>query len=564
MFTRVGFLDNNRLTGYILAVAILTHRATLDTVLHGATVRRWARDPVPASSLGIRDGRIVIVGSDAEVDGAATSDTRRIDLNGRTVLPAFVDSHTHFHRGSILRSLYLDFDAIRPTSVEDVLDAVRRRSMITPPGAWIQGDNLSALRLDEGRLPDRHDLDVAGDGRPMALRGIGKHVVAASSAALALAGIDEGTEDPAGGRIERDDTGHPTGILHERAKLRLDQSHPETVLPKPDRAERMQALRNGFASLHAVGVTTIHEMVRLPTEADDFAVLRAQGELGARIRLYYRIHESPLSLEWLEGLGIRSGLGDDWLRVLGVKISVDGFCIFRNAAVYEPYHGEPENCGLLRIAPDRLNELVARADRQGLQVAVHAVGARAVDLALEAFTRAAPHSAGPHRLEHAYVDVDASHLARANGLGLAWSTQPAFFSAYEREWAGVFGPERRGRLMPLALGHDLGLPILLNSDYPCAPIDPLEGIRRAVRHASGAPGQDPAGLDVASAWEGFTTTPATVAGEPTGGRLVAGAPADLVVFDKDPFERETDLADLSVRATMMDGTFVFGGTEVTG
>jgi len=545
-------------------VAITAYRATLDTLLVGAKVRRSPRDLAPGAAIGIRDGRIMAVGSASDFEGAVSVETRVIDLAGRTVMPAFVDSHTHFHRGSILASLYLDFDAIRPSSVGDVTAAVRERAAVTPGDGWIQGDNLSALRLNEARLPDRRELDAAADGRPVVLRGIGKHVVAASSAALAAAGIDAQTIDPPGGRIERDADGQPSGILHERAKLRLDQSHPDSAVPRPGSDDRRRALLEGFSSLHRVGVTTIHEMVRLPEEADDFAALRAEGELGVRVRLYYRIHESPLSLDWLEALGIRSGLGDDWLRILGVKISVDGFCIFRNAAIYEPYRGEPENCGLLRIEPDHLRDLVRRANAQGLQVAIHAVGARAVDLALDAFAAALPAIAGPHRLEHAYVDVDDAQLARARSLGLAWSTQPAFFTAYAREWAEIFGPQRRDRMMPLAQGQRLGLPILLNSDYPCAPIDPLEGIRRAVQHASAGPGRDSGGLDLVTAWEGFTSTPASVAGERNLGRLTEGAWADLVVLDADPFDAEIDLATLSVRATMMAGTFVFGEGEVLG
>jgi hypothetical protein len=383
-------------------------------------------------------------------------------------------------------------------------------------------------------------------------------VVAASSAALEAAGITDTTEDPPGGRIEREADGSPNGILHERAKLRLDQSAPDTVLPSPAAADRRAALRDAIRDLHRLGIGTIHEMIRLPDEAADWTALHQVGQLDLRVRLFYRVHESPLELTWLEALGVRRGFGDDRLRVLGVKISVDGFCIFRNALVLEPYPGQPDNCGLLRIEPSRLRDLVARANAQGLQVAVHAVGVRAVDLALEAFAAAGPATAGPYRLEHAYVDMDRGRLLRMREMGVTWSTQPAFRDAYVREWTDAFGAERRDRLMPLAAAEEMDLPMLFNSDTPCAPVDPLAGIRAAV---SGA--DTPAGaVGVRTAWRAFTSNPADAAGEPLLGRLHAGSPADLVVLGDDPFAATADPATATVEATMLGGRVVFDDGRV--
>jgi predicted amidohydrolase YtcJ len=527
----------------------------LDVAILGARVHAAPGEPATGNAIGVRDGRVVTVGAAADVRARIGSVTRVVEAGDRTILPAFTDSHTHFHRGAVLRRFYLDFEDLRPASVADVVAAVEERARILADGEWVQGDGLSAPRLAEGRLPNRRELDGVSLGHPVVLRGIGKHVVAANSAALAAAGIDAATQDPPGGRIEREADGEPNGILHERAKLRLDQSDPSTPVPKPSAAERQAALRAGFALLHEKGIATIHEMVRLPEEADDYHAVRAAGGLRVRVRFYYRVHESPIPLDALVKLGIRRGFGDDWLRILGVKISVDGFCIFRNAAVHEPYLGEPDNLGLLRIEPEALRDLVARANAQGLNVAVHAVGARAVDHALDAFEAAGPPVAGPHRLEHGYIDVDADRLRRAAALGLAWSVQPGFLAAYGREWQDAFGRERVGRIMPLADGVDAGLPILFNSDFPCVPIDPLGGIRAAVSARS---------VDLVTAWRAFTTTPAELAGEPAGGRLEVGAPADLIVLDEDPFAASADLGRVSVRATMVAGDLVHGTEDLGG
>ena len=545
-------LDNQRPNEYILRVSTDSIQRP-GTLLVNGRVYPDADTAEPVASLALAGGLVVGSGTREQAAALLPPGTPEIDLRGRTVLPAFIESHTHFHRSAVLSRFFLDFETLRPGTVDDVLAAVSARAAALPDGDWIQGDGLSPARLAEGRLPDRHELDRAGGGRPVALRGIGKHVVAASTTALAAAGIDAATPDPAGGRIEREADGTPNGILHERAKLRLDQSATDTVVPAPAAAERRAALRDAVKDLHRLGIGTLHEMIRLPDEAGDWTALHQAGELGVRVRLFYRVHESPLDLAWLEALGIRRGLGDDRLAVGGIKLSVDGFCIFRNALVHEPYPGQPENCGLQRIEDDRLRNLVARANAQGLQVAVHAVGARAVDMALDAFEAAGPAQSVPYRLEHGYVDMDRERLLRMRDLGVTWSTQPAFRTAYAREWTDAFGAERRDRLMPLAEGDALGIPMLFNSDAPCAPVDPMGGIRAAV-----AGGDTPAGsVSRRAAWRAFTSAPADAAGEPLLGRLVPGSPADLVVFDDDPFAPTTNLATSTVSTTLIGGRVAY-------
>ena len=549
--------DNPGRNAYILAVPTRAPREPFDVVLRAGQIHAEAGSPITADAIGIRGDTIAALGPWEDLAAGVGRATQVLDAGGRIVTPAFIDSHTHFHRAAVARHCFLDFETLNPATIDDVVELVRARAAGAAPGDWVQGDSLSPSRLSEGRLPDRLVLDRAAPGVPVVLRGIGKHVVAANSAALAAAGIDRATEDPAGGRIERDAAGEPNGILHETAKLRLDQSRSDSVVPTPSATERHAALRAAYRDLHAVGIATIHEIVRLPDEAADHSALRAAGELGVRVRLFYRVHESPLSLDWLIGLGIRRGLGDDWLKVLGVKVSIDGFCIFRNAAVEEPYRNEPDNRGLLRVDGATLDDLVARANRQGLQVALHAVGPRAVDLALAAFERAGPPTAGPYRLEHAYLDIGSDRLRRAHAAGAAWSVQPAFLDAYRREWADAFDPDRVERIMPLATGAACGLAIQFNSDVPCAPFDPLDAIRlAATRRRDGAGPAHPEGIAVAAAWRAFTTTPAAIADEPRLGRIAIGGLADVIVVDGDPFGARSDLSGVAVRATMIGGRLV--------
>jgi predicted amidohydrolase YtcJ len=545
-----------------------------DTILRSARVQSLADGPIGSqrpkavlpTALAIQSGRIVAVGSDSEVTELAGPTTRVFDMAGRSILPSFVDSHTHFHRAAVLRRLFLDFEALAPRSIDDVVEAVRKRAAEAPADAWIQGDSLSAAQLVEGHLPDRWALDRAAGGRPVVLRGIGKHVIAASSAALAAAGIDKATPDPPGGRIERDSDGEPTGILHERAKLRLDSSDARTVIPTVAPEVRRAAVRDSVADLHRLGITTIHEMIRLPEEADDLMALRMAGELAVRVRLFYRVHETPIRLEDLATLGIRAGLGDDWLRILGVKISVDGWCIFANAAVYEPYCDQPDNLGLMRIEPEELTRLTVAANERELAVAIHAVGARAVDAALDAFAAAGPARRAPYRLEHGHLDMDQARLQRMGDLDVTWSVQPGFLTAYRPDWEHVLQPDRVERILPLRSALELGIPTLHNSDVPSGPQAPLAAIRAAVSRLSGG---RPLGISEAVplevAWRGWTTLGSRAAGETTIGSLEPGHAADLVVFDSDPFASTMqELVSLDVAATMIDGRFVYGADGVSG
>ena len=533
-----------------------------DAILRGGRVHATVAGSADASAIAIADGRVIALGSDDEIDALA-GDRRTVvvELRGRAVTPAFVDSHTHFHRSALVRRLYLDFETLAPTDHAELLGLVAARHEELPAGTWLQGDSLRPSALAEGVLPDRRALDRVSGDLPVVLRGIGKHVVVANSAALAAAGIDAATADPPGGRIERDVDGQPTGVLHERAKLRLDASAADTVIPSPSREARLDAIRAAIGDLHRLGITTIHEMIRLPEEVDDLAALHALGELPLRVRLSYRVHETPIRLDHLAALGIRRGFGDDWFSVLGIKVSVDGWCIFGNAAVEEPYIGMAEGLGLMRIEPAELRSLVKAANERGLGVALHAVGPRAVDAALDAFESAGPATAGPYRLEHGHLDMDERRLGRMRALDVAWSVQPGLLPAYRADWEAILEPARVDAIMPVAAGAALGIPILLNSDVPSGPQAPFAAIHAAVtREAGGRRIGADQGISLVDAWRGWTTVPHAVAGERSLGPLVPGASADLIVLSADPFDGPPDaLKDLGVDATMLDGRFVHGG-----
>jgi predicted amidohydrolase YtcJ len=514
-----------------------------------------------AQAMLIEGTRVAAVGSDDEIRAVAGG-ARVVELGGRSVLPAFTDSHTHFHRAAMLRRHFLDFDALAPSSVAEIVDLVRERAREQPDTAWIQGDNLSAAALGEQRLPTRHELDAAVADRPVILRTVGKHALSANTAALTAAGIDPGTPDPVGGRIERDESGDPTGVLHETAKLTLDATRADTVVPALDTRARLEALAAGLAELNACGIAEIHEIVQSPAEMADYQRLREQGRLSVRVVFYVRVIEGQATLDDLTAIGLRTGFGDEWLRLGGVKVSIDGSCTVHNAAVYDGYLDQPDNYGLVRIPQDQLDDVVLRASAAGLQVAVHAIGPRAVDMALDSIERA--YAAVPeavalrHRIEHAYLAPRPGQLERIRDLKVVVSTQPAFLYLNGDTWPAMFGGDASDAMVPMTSLLDLGIPVQVNSDFPNAPMDPLVGLRAACTRTTrrGTVFGRKEAIDPEQAWNLASVASAYAAFE-EGERdaLAPGRLADLVIVDGDPFE---DLDSVRLRTTIVGGRIVFG------
>jgi len=519
---------------------------------------RIHQDAGPVAEAALCRGAVIdAVGPAREILAQAPPGTEVIDLAGQHVMPAFTDSHTHYHRAAVLAMHFLDFTALAPKAIGDVLSEVRLAAARAPSGQWVQGDNLSAAALAEGRLPTRAELDQACPGRPVILRTVGKHAISASSAALAAARITAATPDPPGGRIERGAGGEPTGVLHETAKLRLDALRADTVVPPLSEGERLAALRQGIAGLARYGITEIHEIVQSPDELADYARLREAGGLTTRVVFYVRVIEGQATIDDLLRLGLRSGLGDDWLRLGGIKVSIDGSCTMHNALLYAGYRDEPASTGLIRVGQDDLDELVARAERGGLQVAVHAIGQRAVDMAADAIGRATAQrpSRLRHRVEHAYLAPRPGQLERLAGLGVVVSTQPSFLWANGDTWPRMFGEEETQRMMPVRSLLDLGIAVQVNTDFPNAPLDPLRTLRSCVerRTRAGMLVGPREAVTPREAWSLATAGSAYGAFEEARrGRIAPGYLADLVVLAADPFDLPA-LAASAITATVAGG-----------
>lgn len=533
-----------------------------DLIIRNATVRTMVGQHT-AEAVAVRRGTIVAVGTDRTVMDVRGPSTRVIDAAGCTVLPSVIDSHTHFHRAALFQALYLDFERLGSASIDDVIQSVADAAGRAPAGSWIQGDNLRDFRLAERRWPVRDELDRVAPDHPVVLRSLGKHLVIANSRALQLAGIDRDTADPPGGKLDRDGAGEPTGVLHETAKFRLDSARLDTIVPEPSEEERLDALKAGIGQLQRYGISTIHEIVTRPDELADYQRLRERGELGVRVRYYIRAVEAQTSLAQILGLGLRSGFGDAWVRIGGIKISVDGSCESRNAALYDPYPGQPDNRGLIRVPQPELDDLFRQAHRGGIQIAVHAIGPRAADMALTAFEATLGDGGNDrlrHRLEHMYVQAPLDHFVRARRLGLILSEQPALIYASGDAWQDIFGTAGLERMMPLRMALDMGFTVQANSDHPSTPLDPFVGIKGAVtrRSRSGLVVDASQAIDVHEAMTMMTSVPAaTTFEEDVAGTIEPGKRADLRIVDTDPYACAPDALDgIVVRAALLDGVVV--------
>jgi predicted amidohydrolase YtcJ len=535
---------------------------TADVVFINAKVRTLDPAGSVAEAVAVRDGEIIAVGTTDQVRELAGKGTDTIDAQGHTLLPALTDSHTHFHRASLVLAFHIDYMALAPASMTELLAPIRRRAAEREPGKWIEGDNLDPALLAEGRFPTRRELDAVAPRHPVVLRGVGRHVVAANSLALAHAGIDRNTPDPPGGRLDRDESGEPTGVLHEHGKLRLDNAQADTVIPRPGDDDRVEALRKGIEILHGYGIACIHEMAREPNDITDYLRLRERGRLKLRVRLLERGLNAYTSLDHVVGAGLRTGFGDDWIRFGGVKFSIDGSDTVRNAAVYEPYPNDPNNFGLVRIEEDRLTEALRVAHANGLEAAVHAIGQRAVDMALNAFEAAigTPDPRLRHRIEHAYLPPRPGQLRRMADLGITLSTQASFVYSSGDAWRQIHGAADTTDSMPLRDAVRAGLTIQLNSDYPCSPLNPFVGIGSAVtrRTRSGwvVPGDQ--ALTPDEALRMMTNACAySTSLEGRQGSLTVGNLADIMITDQDPVECDPEkIIDTRVLLTMVGGEVV--------
>jgi predicted amidohydrolase YtcJ len=525
--------------------------------LHGGNVVTLNRMDEAARAVLIRRGRVALVGDDAAVLAAAPEGARRVNLRGCTVIPGMTDSHLHL----LAYGLTLQHPQLGGCdSVAGIRRAVGGAAAVAPPGEWIVGRGWDQELLAERRFPTREDLDQAAPGHPVLLTRCCGHASVANSPALAIAGVTRDTPDPLGGRIERDAEGQATGVLIDRATALVAERIPPATFDQMKRALALaidRALAAGLVAVHPDDVGA----------AGGFGVAeRLYRELaaeGREIRVYQDV--AARALPELLARGLATGDGDDLYRVGAVKLFADGSLGARSAALRLPYEGTGNERGLTIHDPKTFSGLVLEAHRAGMQVAVHAIGDRAMDLtldAIEAALAAYPRLDHRHRVVHCQI-MSADLFDRFARLGVVADIQPRFLET-DMRWAEErVGVERCRTSYAWRSLLKAGVPVAGGSDAPVEPIEPLLGVYAAVtreRVAGGPPGGWFPGerLSAKEALRLFCQGGAYAAFEEgTRGTIEPGRLGDLTVLSGNPLTcRPEELHGLVVEMTILGGRIV--------
>lgn len=535
----------------------------------------WTGDPERpwARSLCVKYGRVVALDDDRECASAQET----VDLGGRTVVPGFNDAHHHLAlRGRRLSAL--DVSRSGAPSRNELLDLVARQAQGLPSDAWIRGGGFDQNKI--GGFPTREELDTAGGGRPVLLSHVSEHIAVASTAALHAAGVGNLRAPPEipGGRIVLGADGLATGLLLENAKKWCDATlkphRIDELVGFLETASRI-ALTEGITSVTDPGVGGLDGIGMGRTDLHGYLTARERGSLGVRVTAmpYITTTHALEGLEpgvdgWGLDLGLRTGFGDEFLRLGAVKVLSDGSLIGRTSALHEPYcaHAEDEGPGrgMLAFDPERLAQTLGLLHRSGWQLAVHAIGDRAVDHAidhLEAAQRRHPRHDARHRIEHCGIASDEAveRIARA---GIVPVPQGRFLWELGDGFLDALGERRSRSAYRMKSFLDAGVVLPGSSDTPVVDAHPMKGIHAMVnrRTAQGRVLAPEERLTVEQAVRAYTHGSAYAAGEEKlKGRIVPGLLADMAVLDANPFAVDPrELADITVCAAVLGGRIAYG------
>lgn len=528
-----------------------------ELVLYNGNIHTMDPANPQVSAVAIRGDRFVTVGADDEMQALLATTGRAVDLRGQTVTPGFIDAHIHFlYYGLALKSI----DLTNTPTLDAALDRVRRRAAQTPPDQWLTGWGWDQSVWAEGAFPRAADLDAISSEHPIWLRRKCGHAGWANSRALELAAITRATPDPNGGEIVRDGTGEPTGILLETAMQVLHD-----LVGQPSDDEAIEALRAAQRVAHKMGIVGIHTMEAAAT-LRGFQRMKADGDLRLRVVAQIPVAELDDAIR----IGLQTGLGDEWLRIGGVKVFSDGALGPRTAWMLAPFENEPDNTGIAVTDEAAMAEIVARATAAGIAVVTHAIGDRANRMVLDALEASRKAGKGlhlRHRIEHAQV-LDPADIPRFTELGVIPSMQPIHATQdmllSDKHW----GSRSRYAYAWRSL-QQTGAPLAFGSDAPVETPDVIQGIHAAVTRcrADGTPGGNgwipEERLTVEEAVWAYTVGAAYAGGmENEQGSITPGKLADLTILSQDIFSvNPMAILETDVTATVVGGEFVYGEIE---
>jgi predicted amidohydrolase YtcJ len=525
-------------------------------IVHGHV---WTVDSqrTRAEAVAIHGGRIIAVGSDAEIAKWAGPATKKIDAQGKSVLPGFIDAHVHFSSGGgEISSVHLR-DANTP---QEFTRRIGEQAKKLPKGEWMLGGTWDHELWGGMPLPSHDWVDSLTPDTPVFVSRYDGHMAMANGLALRLAGVTRETKDPPGGTIVRDKDGNPTGLLKDAAMNLVYR-----VIPSPSEGQLLRMIHAAMEEARRFGVTSVHD-ISSTEDVRAYQILASRGELTLRI---YCITPLP-QWEAPATAGIRAAFGNDWIHLGALKGFADGSLGSTTALFEKPYNDAPETSGLpneMMLPEGNMLKMALGADKAGLQLAVHAIGDRANRIMLDVYTEVAKQNGARNdrrwRIEHAQ-HLRPEDFARFSQLGVIASVQP-YHAIDDGRWAEKrIGHERAKTTYAFRTFLDHGVRLAFGSDWTVAPLNPMLGLYAAVTRAT-LDGKNPGGwfpeqkLTLEKAIHAYTMGSAFAEfREKEKGSLVPGKLADVIVLDGDLFSMVPEkIKDVAVRYTIVGGKVVY-------
>jgi predicted amidohydrolase YtcJ len=518
----------------------------------------------PAEAMVLLGDRVVATGDHADLAARFPVD-EAVSLDG-VLVPGLNDAHVH-PTMTAENQLHVDCSPEIAVDEDTLVALLRAEAEACAPGEWVIGSRYDQSKTTGGRVVDRHFLDRVTGDTPTLLYHVSVHWGVLNSAGLRAAGLDDDSTDPQDGALGRDGEGRLNGVVYEQALF--DIAYPAlarrpTAVPASSLDQRLRSLDRVQQMFHAVGLTSACDALCGPEDVRLLMAARAAGSLTLRTGMLLAYPH----YEHLAALGLR-GLGDEHLRLVGVKAFVDGACAGGNCLVDQPFEGTDDDHGMQTMDTAALEDLVVRTHADGVVLGVHANGDRAIRMLLTAHEKARatgpqPLTAVRHRIEHCTL-VDDDILTRMKALGLVAVPFGSYARFHGDKLPGYYGEERLERMFAHRSLLDAGIPVAGSSDYPCGPLEPLAAITSCVerRALDGSVVGASQRISVEEALRLYTSGAAYATGEEhLKGRLRAGLLADFVELSEDLFETPpAEIAALRVRSTWVGGRCVFDATS---
>ncbi len=536
-----------------------------DLILKNGRIATLDANETVAEAVACWNGRILAVGRDSETEALAGPNTRTIDLGGKTVMPGIIDSHCHPDAFAINRDLWEDVGPEAAGSVGELLTMIEAKTAAMGDGEMFRGQGWNDQKC--GGYPSRDQLDAVAHGKPVWIGRTDHHIAVVNSAAFDHFAVSEDVENPAHGQYDRDpETGRLTGLLREMATWDLEGQMKEAYTVD----DYIAGLKRIFPEFHRHGVTSLHNSLTQHKAVHAYQRMREAGDLTMRMGIIIDGRDEEM-VDGYIGAGIKTGFGDEWIKIVGIEWCPDCSVSGRTAAFYEPYIGDPvpgepvPNTGMLLYTAEDLIPRVKRAHKAGLRVCVEGLGDRGIDFALDAIEAALEdHPRDDHRsrVEHC-CNVTPAILKRLKNLGVTDSSATGFMYSLGDAYIANRGGQAMEDMFPHRALIDAGVPAPGHSDANVCSTNPWLVFYSLVNRKTdtGQPFGQTQNITVTEALRTYTTLGAwTGFEEDLKGDIAPGKLADFAILKQDPWSMDPEhLRNMEVAETIVGGQTVYEG-----